>query len=325
MHACIDLGSNSFHLLIGEWEQGRIRIIERLSEKVQLGENVRSTGEISAAAFARGLECLVRFKQLMDQYPLENYWALGTNTFRVTRNADAFIAAAEEIGIHVSIISGVQEAVLIYAGVITALPVSDRHRLVIDVGGGSTEVIIGSHHERLFTESLAIGSVAWRDRFFSDPGADVEKLSKQMKKGRAAAAKVFAHFRPGLRRIGWDEAYASSGTMKMLAAICTEHGYGIGEIRRKGLRELKKKMILAIADDRELPGLKDTRRDLLLPGWCVLMGLMETYGVKKITYSPTALREGMLDFMVKNEKTLEAMTSSNLPQVRQPEAEEGGA
>ncbi|MFN3162737.1 MAG: hypothetical protein ACE37N_04480 [Pseudohongiellaceae bacterium] len=318
MHACIDLGSNSFHLLIGEWDRGRIKIVERLSDKVQLGENVRSSGEISEAAFARGLACLVRFKELMNQYPLENYWALGTNTFRVTRNADAFLAAAEEIGIHISIISGVQEAVLIYAGVITSLPVNDNNRLVIDVGGGSTEVIIGSGHERLFTESLPIGSVAWRDRFFGDKKADADKLSKQMKKGSAAAAEVFARFRPGLKRIGWDEAYASSGTMKMLAAICTEHGYGEGEIRRKGLRELKKKMITAIVKNRELPGLKDARRELLLPGWCVLMGLMDTYGVKKITFSPTALREGMLDFMVKNEKTLDAMTSSDLPRVRQP-------
>jgi len=325
MHACIDLGSNSFHLLIGEWEQGRIKIIERLSEKVQLGENVRRTGKISDAAFSRGLECLARFKKLMDQYPLENYWALGTNTFRVTSNADAFVAAAEDVGIHVSIISGVQEAVLIYAGVITALPINDNSRLVIDVGGGSTEVIIGRHHERLFTESLPIGSVAWRDRFFKDKQANAERLRKQMKKGKAAAADVFKHFRPGLKRIGWDEAYASSGTMKMLAAICTQHGYGEGEIRRKGLRELKKEMIDAIAKGRELPGLKEARRELLLPGWCVLMGLMETYDVKSITYSPTALREGMLDFMVKNEKTLDAMTSSDLPRVRRPAAGGGGS
>lgn len=317
MHACIDLGSNSFHLLIGEWEQGRIRIIERLSEKVQLGENVRYSGAISPEAFKRGIDCLRRFKVLMDQYPLQHYWALGTNTFRVTSNADEFLAAAGEIGIHISIISGVQEAVLIYAGVITDLPVSDSQRLVIDIGGGSTEIIIGRHHERLFTDSLAIGSVAWRDRFFTDVGADVKTLLEQMDKGREAARKVFSSSAPGLKKIGWDEAYASSGTMKMLTQICSEAGYGEGKLKLKALRKLQKKMAKCIAGDSVLPGLKESRRDLLLPGWCVLVGLMESYGVKKIVFSSTALREGMLDFMVKNEKTLQAMTSSELPDTRQ--------
>ncbi len=324
MHACIDLGSNSFHLLIGEWEEGRIRIIERLSEKVQLGENVRSTGEISPDAFLRGIECLKRFKELMAQYPLENYWALGTNTFRVTRNADEFLAAAEELGIHIAIISGVQEAVLIYAGVISSLPVNDHSRLVIDVGGGSTEVIIGRRHERLFTESLAIGSVAWRDRFFADEKSDKaseqtsdkKSLLKRMRKGREAARAVFDAVRPGLLRIGWDEAYASSGTMKMLANVCAGQGYGEGRIKLSAMLELEEKLAKTIARGEEIEGLKETRRDLLLPGWCVLVGLMESYGVKKITFSPTALREGMLDFMVKNEKTLKAMKSSDLPKVR---------
>lgn len=319
MHACIDLGSNSFHLLIGEWDRGRIKIIERLSEKVQLGENVRASGVISPAAFDRGINCLKRFKSLMDEYPLDHYWALGTNTFRVTANADEFLAAAEQMGVHISIISGVQEAVLIYAGVITALPVSDKHRLVIDIGGGSTEVIVGEHHERLLTESLAIGSVAWRDRFFSEPGLDANALIAQMDKARDAAKEVFGKIKPGLDRLGWEEAYASSGTMKMLTNICTEAGYGVGKLKLKALHKLRDQMAECIANDRDLPGLKENRRDLLLPGWCVLVGLMESCDVKKISFSPTALREGMLDFMVKNEKTLEAMTSSDLPDTRQVE------
>jgi len=316
MHACIDLGSNSFHLLIGEWEQGQIKIIERLSEKVQLGENVRSTGEISAAAFTRGLDCLRRFKALMEQYPLEHYWALGTNTFRVTSNAEHFLEAAEDIGIHISVISGVQEAVLIYAGVISSLPVNDHSRLVIDVGGGSTEVIIGKHHQRLFTESLAIGSVAWRDRFFAESQSDHEGLLRQMLAGKHAARAVFDAVRPGLLKIGWDEAYASSGTMKMLANVCAGQGYQEGVIELDALLTLQNKFAEVIARQESVPGLKEARRDLLLPGWCVLVALMESYGVKKIRFSATALREGMLDFMVKNEKTLDAMTSSNLPRVR---------
>lgn len=315
MHACIDLGSNSFHLLIGEWKQGKIEIVERLSEKVQLGENVRQTGRISPAAFERGLACLRRFADLMAQYPLQQYWALGTNTFRVTDNADAFIASAGRIGIEISVISGVQEAVLIYAGVITELPSSDIHRLVVDIGGGSTEVIVGSHHQRLLTDSLLIGSVSWRDHFFSDVGPDTESILLAMDAGRQAAIEVFAAIAPGVARCGWKQAYASSGTVKMLAAICQEQGDPAGIVSLNALRDLKPLLAYTIAEHEELAGLKEARRDLLLPGWCVLSGLMEAYQVPFVQFSSTALREGMLDFMVRNGKTFDAMTQSDFPSI----------
>ena len=315
MHACIDLGSNSFHLLIGEWKQGKIEIVERLSEKVQLGENVRQTGRISPAAFERGLACLRRFADLMAQYPLQQYWALGTNTFRVTDNAEAFIASAGRIGIEISVISGVQEAVLIYAGVITELPSSDIHRLVVDIGGGSTEVIVGSHHQRLLTDSLLIGSVSWRDHFFSDVGPDTESILLAMDAGRQAAIEVFAAIAPGVARCGWKQAYASSGTVKMLAAICQEQGDPAGIVSLNALRDLKPLLAYTIAEHEELAGLKEARRDLLLPGWCVLSGLMEAYQVPFVQFSSTALREGMLDFMVRNGKTFDAMTQSDFPSI----------
>lgn len=315
MHTCIDLGSNSFHLLIGEWEDGRIEIVERLSEKVQLGENVNSTGRISPDAFERGLSCLHRFKLLMKQYPVQRYWALGTNTFRVAENTDEFIQAAKVKGIDISVISGMQEAVLVYAGVMSSLPVTDTHRLVIDIGGGSTELIIGKKHERLLTESLTIGSVSWRDRFFAEKNQSVASFLQQMDKGVQAAKEVFVTIAPAVNRANWEEAFASSGTMKMLAYICAAHGFGENQIQLEALYELKTKMAESIANNTELPGLKDRRRDLLLAGWCILLGLMETYRIKTINFSATALREGMLDFMVKNEKTIQAMESSGLPEV----------
>lgn len=315
MYACIDLGSNSFHILIGEWVDGRIEIVERCSDSVQLGEDVAKTGRISEAAFKRGLDCLQHFKSLMDQYPLEQYWALGTNTFRVTDNSQDFIDAAQDIGIEISIISGVQEAVLIYAGVITSLPVTDRHRLVIDIGGGSTEIIIGHQHSRLLTESMAIGSVAWRDRFFADSSADEAQLEAQLDKAAEASLRVFERISPGVSKAVWHEAYASSGTMKMLAAICQAQGYGEGEISLKALTELKSILIAAIAQGQELAGLKEKRRELLLPGWAVLVGLMQAYAVERIQFSATALREGMLDFMAEKKKTMAIMRNSELPDV----------
>lgn len=318
MYACIDLGSNSFHLLIGEWIDGRIEIIERCSEKVQLGENVGATGLISPAAFERGMDCLRHFKILMDKYPLEQYWALGTNALRVTDNADDFIAAAAELGIQISTISGVQEALLIYAGVVTSLPRNDNHRLVIDIGGGSTEVIIGKGHERLLTSSLAIGTVAWRDRFFADQmTSDRDFLHEQLRKGLKAAKRVFRKTEVAVARAEWEEVYASSGTSKMLMLICQENGYGAGEVRRSALLELRDTIVDSIVQGSELAGMKEARRDLVLAGWCVMVALMKVYDIKAITYSPTALREGMLDFLAQNKRTMRVLRDSDLPDVSQ--------
>jgi len=318
MYACIDLGSNSFHLLIGEWVDGRIQIIERCSEKVQLGENVGATGKISTDAFQRGLACLQHFKLLMDQYPLEQYWALGTNAFRVASNAGVFIKSAGKLGIDISAISGVQEAILVYAGVISALPATDAQRLVIDIGGGSTEVIVGKQSQRLLTLSLAIGSVAWRDRFFSDQFAsDSARLDRQLDKGVKAAKKLFRMTAPAVFRAGWSEVYASSGTSKMLMYICQEHGYGDGGIRRNGLVQLRHAIIESICNNTELPGIKEERRDLLLAGWCIMVALMKVYEIKRIRFSHSALREGMLDFMAKNKQTLKTLRNSDMPAVSQ--------
>ena len=254
MYACIDLGSNSFHLLVGEWDNGKIRILERCSDKVQLGEDVRATGVISPAAFERGLTSLKHFKVLMDQYPLERYWALGTNSLRVTQNSQDFIDAAAAIGLEVSVISGVQEAVLIYAGVITELPEFAGNRLVIDIGGGSTEIIVGRGQQRLITESMAIGCVAWRDRFFADDSSDKAALNRQMELGLAAAREVLGENAAGISRAGWDEAYASSGTVKMLANICAAAGYGSRRIDYKALQLLQPQFIDCKASGSDLPG-----------------------------------------------------------------------
>ncbi len=313
MYACIDLGSNSFHLLIGEMVAGKVQIIERCSDKVQLGEDVRKTGKISKGAFQRGIDCLVNFKNILDQYPVERYWALGTNTFRVTQNASEFIAAAAELGIEISIISGIQEAVLIYAGVITELPPFSGNRLIIDIGGGSTEVIIGCGQERLITESMAIGCVTWRDTYFSSNKK--EELNNGLDAGLLAAKAVFESNAYGIKRAGWQEVYASSGTVKMLASICECNGGPAGQIDYERLFNLRESFLECVADGVELPGLKERRLDLLLSGWCIMVGLMQTYGVSTIKFSATALREGMLDFIVKNKKTLETMTGNNLPAV----------
>lgn len=321
MKACMDLGSNSFHLLIGRWRDGEIEVVERCSERVLLGEGVRASGRISDAAMARGLDCLSTFHALMRQHPVERYWALGTNTFRVARNAGDFIDAAAEQGVRISTISGVQEAVLIYAGVLSALPEDEARRLVVDIGGGSTEVIVGHGSDRLLTQSLTVGSVTWRDSYFAQGETTLDQVESGLEQGLADARSSFASIAPAVRAAGWDQALASSGTIKMLAGICNAHGFAEGEVSQEALLTLRPLFVTQAVSGGELAGLKERRRDLLLAGWCVLLGLMQAYEVEKIRFSATALREGMLDFMVRNQRTLNITQEADLPGLRRPAQE----
>ncbi|MEX0617610.1 MAG: hypothetical protein WDZ76_10015 [Pseudohongiellaceae bacterium] len=318
MYACIDLGSNSFHLLIAEWKKKQVRLIERCSEKVQLGESVEATGVIAPVAFKRGLVCLDHFRELMALHNTEKYWALGTNTFRIAANATDFIEASSGAGIEISVISGAQEAALIYAGVVSALPVSSEKRLVIDIGGGSTEIIVGQKHRRLVTESLPAGCVSWRDRWFADAGGSARLLETQLAEATATAQSQFELVALAINRYDWTTAYASSGTAKMLAAICEAHGFGNNEIQLAALHSLRQRMVSAVHSAAELPGLKHKRRDLVLPGWALMTGLMQACAIDSITFSPTALREGMLDFMMRKRKSIPVGEWGKLPAV-QPE------
>jgi exopolyphosphatase/guanosine-5'-triphosphate,3'-diphosphate pyrophosphatase len=318
MYACIDLGSNSFHLLIARWHDGRSEIVERFSHIVQLGEGVTLSGEISPAAFGRGIDSLREFVDVMSRYPIRQYWALGTNALRLARNAPQFLAAARELGLEVSVISGLQEAVLVYLGVMSGLPPTDEVRLVADIGGGSTEVIIGRQGTRLVTRSLPIGCVSWRDRFFT-PVVDKPSLQSQTLDNAVAEARaVFASIQAECLQHPWAAAFASSGTAKMLAAILQMRGQPAGQIKRTSLQALRAD-VLACAADQEalLPGLKDRRKDLLLPGWAVLMGMMEAFEIDSMQFSPTALREGMLHFMMQNGPDTSRLDPQSMPRVTQ--------
>ena len=316
LQACIDLGSNSFHLLIAKWAPERIEVIERCSERVQLGEGVRASGAISPAAFERGLDCLKRFDEILSRYPVERYWALGTNTFRVAGNAQDFINAADSLGIHISPITGTQEAVLIYAGVLSGLPKNHARRLVIDIGGGSTEVIVGHGSVQLLTESLAIGSVAWRDTYFSGAHSTQQSLTSAMDSALADARKLFSRVGPAVKLAGWDEAFAASGTIKMLASICEAHGFAAGQVSQEALLTLRESFAENALSGKSLAGLKERRKDLLLAGWSVLLGVMQAYSIENITFSETALREGMLEFMMRNQQALRIMDNEDMPRFK---------
>lgn len=303
MYACIDLGSNSFHLLIAHWRNGKHDIVERFSEKVQLGEGITASSRISPAAFDRGLACLERFRHVLASYPIEHQWAVGTNALRLADNAEEFLTAAGKLGFDIDVVSGLEEAALVYAGVMTTLPDSDGAQLVFDIGGGSTELIVGEGHQRLQTLSMQIGCVSWRDLWFQDIPTREDALRDRLHRASEAAANVFQEAADSLAGLSWQQVHASSGTAKMFDAICRQRSdFPAGQaVSREALLAMEKDILRTALDpDFQLPGLRSVRRDLLLPGWAVLTGLMQAVGISSLRFSPTALREGMLHYLVES-------------------------
>lgn len=300
MYACIDLGSNSFHLLIADQSQesGTV-IIERFSRKVQLGEGVATTGCINGEAFQRGLTCLREFREALSQYPVERIWTAGTNALRVAGNAEEFVRAAAEIGFDIQVITGEEEAALVYSGVSVSFPPPSACRAVLDIGGGSTELIVGKGSGILFLQSMSMGCVSWRDRYFADSDQlDDRRLQDRVIEATEAAA---AHFdwTQGMEGVQTPmEVFASSGTAKMLAAVCTRAGGQRDEISLPLMQALEPEMRrTARTPGLLLPGVKAARRDLLLPGYCIMRAFMQSLDIKRLCFSRTAMREGMLALM----------------------------
>lgn len=304
MYACLDLGSNSFHLLIARFEQGRMVIVERFSEKVQLGEGVAVNGLLGEAAMRRGLDCLHHFREVIDAHPAQCLWSVGTNALRKADNASVFLQEARLLGFDIEVVSGEKEGALVYAGVSSLLPDDEEPRLVIDIGGGSTEVITGrgsQHHQVL---SLPMGCVSWRDRFFSSLTAGASR--KDVDRALDIAGEVATGILLDAREVLEGEpqhissVHASSGTAKMLSLIAGAHGEAGGTVSRAGLDRLRRERLLhRLVNDPGwlVPGLKPSRRDLLLPGWTLMRAFMNVFDVPALDYSASALREGMLSTM----------------------------
>lgn len=291
MLAALDLGSNSFHLLIAEPAGDSFRVIERFSEKVQLGEGVAATGRISEEALVRAQACLRVFRAALDRHDITALRAVGTKTFRVASNVAALLLQAEQLGFTVEVVSGEREAELIYRGVCHSLPDDHAVRLVVDIGGGSTEFAMGVNHQPFLLRSLHMGCVTWRDRFFRDGNV----CRDQFKAATVAAREhVYLH-RHELLAVRWQRVYASSGTAKMLSSIALAMGFSDGELTLAVLKQIREAALaFAAVKDIDLPGLKSTRQSLLLPGLAILMGIVRELEITQLTHSRTALREGVL-------------------------------
>ena len=261
--AAVDLGSNSFHLQIGRVVDEQIYLLDGFREPVQLGAGLTRERRIDRSTQLRALEALGRFGERLRRFPKGAVRAVGTNALRVAKNAEQFLLEAGAVlGYPIEVIFGREEARLIYAGVSHSLASSPDRRLVVDIGGGSTECIIGTGFEPELTESITMGCVSYSIEFF--PDGRLEKSC--FKKAELAAGNELQRIVKSYRRTGWKQAVGSSGTARAIAAVLRENGWAEQGISAVGLKKLRSAFIEAgdVAKLR-IPGLREDR-SAILPG-----------------------------------------------------------
>ena len=290
--AAVDLGSNSFHLIVARVANGHIEVIDKLREPVRLAAGLDAERCLSPDARARALACLERFGQRLREMPPGTVRAVGTNTLRSAHDAESFRREAERaLGHSVEVIAGREEARLIYLGVAHALAGDGRRRLVIDIGGGSTEFIVGEAFETVYRESLYMGCVGMSLAHFAGGVVD---------RGRMRRAEMAAHLElePIARRFrnaGWRSVVGSSGTIRAIGAISNAAGWCEHGITRGALRKLRKALVAAGDVERlELRELRPDRRPVIAGGVAVLSAVFDALELEHMDVSAMALREGLL-------------------------------
>ncbi|MCX7556823.1 exopolyphosphatase [Xanthomonadaceae bacterium JHOS43] len=294
--AAIDIGSNSFHMVVARNVLGQLRIVDRLRETVRIASGLRGNGDLDPAARERALICLARFGERIHSLPSNRVRAIATNTVRQLRNPAAFLIPAETaLGHGIEVVSGREEARLIYLGVAHGMPPTDARRLVIDIGGGSTEFIIGSGFQPLERESLQMGCIATTRRFFPDG-----KLSrKRWQAGKLELALQFQQFTTPYRALGWQETIGSSGTAKAISEMLSSPDLPAGTITRDGLDAACDRILdFKHIDDIRLDGISADRRPIIAGGLLVMQTCFHELDLERMRVCETAMREGVLHDML---------------------------
>ncbi|WP_312846293.1 exopolyphosphatase [Marinobacter arenosus] len=290
--AAIDMGSNSFHMVVARLVHGEIRTLEKMGEKVQLGAGLDEFNRLTPEAQERGLACLSRFAQRLNGMPPESVQIVGTNALRVARNAREFMDRAEEVlGYPVEIIAGREEARLIYLGVSHTLSDDVGRRLVIDIGGGSTEFIIGQRFEPQVLESLHMGCVSFRNRYFPDGKITRRQMDKAITHAELELLNIRRHF----RSVGWQSAVGSSGSIKAIASALASLKISDGTITREGMQELRKRLVdMGKTEKLGELGVRSDRQNIFPAGFAILMAAFQSLGIEEMEFADGALREGLL-------------------------------
>jgi len=291
--AAIDLGSNSFHMVVARVEKGQLVVVDRMKEMVQLGAGLDEKRHLSYEAQFRAQSCLEKFGQRVRGLPQEHVRAVGTNTLRSARSSGDFLKKAEDaLGHPIEIISGVEEARLIFLGVAQGLGVSEERRLVVDIGGGSTELVIGERFAPLDLESLYMGCVAMMRAHFPDG----KITQKRFRAAEVSALQELERVQARFRRLGWKAAIGASGTIRAVAAIVRDFGWTKGSITRDALKRLKQAVLKADNVEKlNLPGLSNPRQSVFPGGLAVLSAVFEALDIDEMQVSQSALREGLLN------------------------------
>ena len=290
--ATVDLGSNSFRLQISRLVEDQLYTLDSLKETVRLGAGLGPDKTLDADTQERALSCLARFGERLRGFSPAQVRVVGTNTLRVAKNAPDFIERAESLlGFPIEIIAGREEARLIYLGAAHTLPATRERRLVVDIGGGSTEFIIGSQYRALATESLPLGCVSYSLRYFPDG-----KLGKnQFREATLAARNEIQRIRHAFRPEEWQLAVGTSGTARSLRDILELNDYSSADITLEGMERLRQELLRrGHVKNLNLNGLKTDRVPVLPGGLSIMIGVFEELGVNKMTVAEGALRDGVL-------------------------------
>jgi len=291
-YAAIDLGSNSFHIIVAHYTDGRLQIIDRIKEMVRLASGLNEDLELSEESMQKALACLQRFGERIKEIPQANIRAVGTNTLRQARNGEYFLSLADAaLGHPIEIIAGQEEARLIYHGVAHTVFDETNKRLVIDIGGGSTELIIGCGYDIYSLESLYMGCVTMEKRFFDDGKIKAKRFSKTILYARQELESIETAF----KKTGWDYALGSSGTITTIRDVVQAQQWCETGITADALSRLIDALI-AIGDSSaiEFEGLSEHRKPVFASGVAVLSGIFEALNLEQINVSDGALREGLL-------------------------------
>jgi exopolyphosphatase/guanosine-5'-triphosphate,3'-diphosphate pyrophosphatase len=290
--AAVDLGSNSFHLQVARVVGDQIYPLDALREPVRIGAGITGDKKLDDASQERALECLKRFGERLRGLPPGAVRAVGTNALRVAKNAPQFLKKAQAaLGCRIEVIAGLEEARLIYLGVAHGLPPSKHRRLVVDIGGGSTEFVIGEGLKPVRLESKYMGCVSYSLRYFPDG-----RIGKaEMKQAEIAARNELQSIVSSFSRKHWHEAVGSSGTARALGEIMQLNGLSDGDITPKGLSELRARLIKSgDFSHLDLVGLRADRIPVLPGGLAIMSAIVDELGIERMQLATGALRQGIL-------------------------------
>jgi exopolyphosphatase/guanosine-5'-triphosphate,3'-diphosphate pyrophosphatase len=296
--AAVDLGSNSFHLIVAQMGPGELKTVDRLKEMVRLAGGLRPDKTLDPETQERALACLERFGQRLRELPPDRVRAVGTNTLRSARDGEDFLARAElALGQPIEVVSGREEARLIYLGVAHSLAVDpDSRRLVMDIGGGSTELITGEGYRPTRMESLYMGCVSLTREHFPDG----KLTAKAFRRAETAARQELEPHEQAFRRIGWDEVVGASGTIRAAAKVAAAGGWSEGELTAEALERMTAAMVDIGKVDKldKLKGLGADRAPVFAGGVAILRATFDALGIERMLAAEGALREGLLHDLV---------------------------